>query len=59
MKTAWQKIKQKISDVFESIMMYFSPPNYFIFTHRRGWIHITKATPQDKKEVSGIMAGYL
>jgi len=42
-----------------AVFKYFFAPNYFIFTHRRGWIHITEATPQDKKEVSGIMAGYL
>jgi hypothetical protein len=30
-------------------------PDYFIYTHRRGWIHCSKATKQDFEEMSGFM----
>lgn len=34
-------------------------PNYFIYTHRRGFIHCSEATEQDYKEVSGYACGYV
>lgn len=32
--------------------------DYCVYTHRRGWIHCSKMTKQDKKEISGFMAAY-
>lgn len=34
-------------------------PDYFIYTHRRGWIHVSRATEQDEREMSGFMLPYV
>jgi len=39
------------------IGMDLMQPDYYIYTHRKGWIHSSKATNRDKKEVSGYMTG--
>ena len=33
-------------------------PDYFIYTHRRGWIHVSRVSEQDKREMSGFMPPY-
>lgn len=37
---------------------YTADEDYFIYTHRKGWIHISEATKQDIKEKSGIGIAY-
>jgi len=33
-------------------------PDYLIYTHRKGWMHYSKATKQDRREASGMCAAY-
>ena len=43
--------------LFEKLMSFLFPPHYFVYTHRRGWIHCNEITPEDEKEISGFMGG--
>ena len=36
------------------VKLWLCPPDYFIYTHRKGWMHISTATEQDKEEMSGF-----
>lgn len=35
------------------------PPDYVVYTHRKGWMHCSKMTKQDEKEISGMCMPYL
>lgn len=42
--------------LFKRLFRWLFPPRYYIYTRRKGWIHASKATEQDFKEMNGFMS---